>query len=303
MKVKAYSGVSRLPSGDAPDTVVEGCAVLEGGAFRGVYGEGVLDALMQQGINLRCTVGCSAGALNGMNYVAGQIGRSARINLAFRHDPRYVGRRPLFREGSVVSFDFLFRQAEEFDPLNAGRFFDPARRFAVVVSNCETGRAEYPEKGRCGDIFRAVQASASMPFVSRTVEVDGRPCLDGGCCCKIPYAWALEQGYEKIVVVRTRHASYRKPLPSARQRRLAERVYFRYPAFAESLAASDADYNRQCGEIEALQAQGRIFVIGPSLPWDVARLEKDMRKLGHLYWLGYYDALARMDALRAYLGI
>ena len=39
---KIYSGIDALPKGIAPDTIVEGCAVLEGGAFRGVYGEGVL---------------------------------------------------------------------------------------------------------------------------------------------------------------------------------------------------------------------------------------------------------------------
>ena len=48
-------------------------------------------ALMQFEINMQCTVGTSAGALNGFNYVAGQIGRSARINLGYRHDSRYVG--------------------------------------------------------------------------------------------------------------------------------------------------------------------------------------------------------------------
>ena len=39
---KVYSGINDLPSGSAPEGVIEGCAVLEGGAFRGVYGEGVL---------------------------------------------------------------------------------------------------------------------------------------------------------------------------------------------------------------------------------------------------------------------
>lgn len=65
---QVYSGIENLPKGTAPDTIIEGCAVLEGGAFRGVYGEGVLDAMMEQGLNLSCTIGVSAGALNGLNY-------------------------------------------------------------------------------------------------------------------------------------------------------------------------------------------------------------------------------------------
>lgn len=39
----------------------------------------------------KCTVDVSAGARNGMSYVSGQIGRSARINMSYRHDKRYVG--------------------------------------------------------------------------------------------------------------------------------------------------------------------------------------------------------------------
>lgn len=88
---KRFSGISKLPNGNTSNKIVPGCIVLEGGAFRGLYTSGVLDALMQFEINMQCTVGTSAGALNGFNYVAGQIGRSARINLGYRHDSRYVG--------------------------------------------------------------------------------------------------------------------------------------------------------------------------------------------------------------------
>ena len=87
-KENIYSGLDKLPEGNGSDEVTEGCIVLEGGAFRAVYEEGVLDALMKENINMACTVGVSAGAMNGMHYVAGQIGRAARINLRYRHDKR-----------------------------------------------------------------------------------------------------------------------------------------------------------------------------------------------------------------------
>ena len=68
-KLVVYSGADQLPSGRAAGGITEGCMVLEGGAFRGVYTSGVLDALMEAGINLQCTIGVSAGAMNGINYV------------------------------------------------------------------------------------------------------------------------------------------------------------------------------------------------------------------------------------------
>lgn len=297
---KVFSGIDRLPNGEASDRLTEGCIALEGGAFRGVYSEGVLDALMEADLNFSCTVGVSAGALNGANYVSGQIGRSARINLRYRHDSRYVGVKAVRNNQGVIGFDFAFETLEESDPFDRARFMDPSRRFLAVAADCKTGRAIYFEKGKCGDIMQAIRASASMPYISKPVMVDGIPCLDGGCCCKIPYQWALDSGFEKIVVVKTQHPSFRKRVKE-KNSILAKRVYRAYPEFAEALGRSAADYNRQCDEIERLQKEGRIFVIAPSKPVTVARLEKDMEKLGALYYLGYEDAKRQLDALLEYL--
>ena len=46
-KNKVFSGLDRLPKGLASEQLTEGCVVLEGGAFRGLYTSGVLDALMR----------------------------------------------------------------------------------------------------------------------------------------------------------------------------------------------------------------------------------------------------------------
>lgn len=56
--------------------------VLEGGAMRGLFTAGVLDYLLEQGVLAKRTIGVSAGALVGYNYVCGAIGRTAYINLS-----------------------------------------------------------------------------------------------------------------------------------------------------------------------------------------------------------------------------
>ena len=296
---QVYSGIENLPKGTAPDTIIEGCAVLEGGAFRGVYGEGVLDAMMEQGLNLSCTIGVSAGALNGLNYVAGNIGRAARTNLRFRHDDRYVGLTALRNNHGLIGFDFAFHELNRYEPLNLERLRDPRRRFVAVATDCRTGKPLYFEKGKCEDIFKAMQASASMPYFSQMVVVEGRECLDGGCSRCIPYEWALEQGYEKIVVVRTREEAYRAThTPTG----VARKLYRDYPNLVDNLRESDIEYNRECDELAKLKEAGRIFMICPSEPPAVGRIEKDMEKLGELYYLGYNDAMRCMDALKAYLG-
>lgn len=301
MEKKVFSGMDRLPAGTATDTITEGCLVLEGGAFRGVYSSGVLDALMEAGINMQCTIGVSAGAMNGVNYVAGQIGRSARINLGYRHDRRYVGWKAVPLNRGLIGFDFVFRGITSELPFDHDRFFAPARRFIAVATNCCTGQPAYLEKGRCGDIFQAVRASASMPYMSKMVDIHGVPYLDGGCSTKIPYHWAIEENFEKIIVVKTRPEGYRREVRE--KKTLPYRFYRAYPFFAEALAKSDVRYNLQCDQIARLRDSGRIYVISPSHAFPVGRLEADMEKLGMLYYLGYQDGKNSLDGLKAYLQV
>ena len=302
MKNIVYSGIENLPRGKASDHLTQGCLVLEGGAFRGVYTSGVLDALMEADINIACTIGVSAGAMNGMNYTAGQIGRAGRINLTYRHDPRYVGLKAIQANRGIIGFDFLMDGVETWEPFDWDAFNRPERRFVAVATSCLTGKAECFEKGKCRELMKAVQASASIPYVSRPVEVEGVPCLDGGCADRVPFQWAVDQGYEKILVVRTRTRDFRAE-PNPRASHVAKRFYWRYPEFSQVLAETDEIYNRQCDRMEELEAQGRIFYLTPSEAPDVKVLEKDLGKLLSLYQLGYRDAQAQLPALLAYLGL
>ena len=69
--------------------------ILEGGALRSVYTSGVLDVLMKYNIEANYVLGVSAGALTGMNYISKQPKRSAKINIEYCDNPRYIGRKAL----------------------------------------------------------------------------------------------------------------------------------------------------------------------------------------------------------------
>ena len=301
---KAYSRLGELPGGRASRNITPGCLVLEGGALRGTYSVGVMDAMMEADINLHATVGVSAGALNGISYVSGQIGRSARSPLTYRHDQRYFGLRAYLRNKSPFGFDFMFGELTyKLDPLDIERFMHPSRRFACAVTNCRTGQPEFFEKGESlEDIFIATRASSTMPYISEMVDIKGQPYLDGGCSLKIPHRWALEQSFEKIVVIKTYPNGFRRKVKSGS--RAASLVYGRrWPNLAAALARSNADYNQACDELDQLSASGRAFVIAPSRDMHIGRMEQDLEKLGDWYWLGYEDVKAQMGELRKYLGI
>lgn len=304
MKSKVYSGIDSILSGTAPDNVIEGCMVLEGGAFRGVYTEGVLDYLMTQGINMSCTVGVSAGAINAANYVSGQIGRSARTNLRFRHNSDYVGLGAIRKNDGIIGFDFLYNDLEKIEPLDREKMYDKRKRIVAVVTNLLTGKEEYIDRDECSDFFQAIRASASLPLVSKPVFVDGTPCLDGGCVCKIPFDWAINEGYEKIIVIKTREDSFRKPDEvKTEQVKISNLIYKEYPEFAKVLPYNDVNYNKQCDKLDKFRDEGRIFVISPSESVTIGRLEPDMEKLGELYFLGVEDAKRNFEALKEYLNL
>ena len=299
---KIFSGINELPLGYASEKQTKGCLVLEGGAFRAIYAEGVIDYLQQQDINFECVIGVSAGAMNGYNYVAGQIGRSARINLRYRHDHNYVGIKPLVKDRGVIGFNYIFGDLEHVEPFDFKRFEDPKWRFVVVATDVNTGLTKYFEKGQDGiDIPLCIKASASMPYVSKPVEVGDSVYLDGGCSCNIPYQWAIDQGYEKIVVVKTRDEKYRSEPMSNKQTLIIDRLYRNYPQFCAGMKNMNNRYNAECDELERLDKEGRVFVVAPSRPINIGRLEPDMEKLGRLYYLGRKDIIKKWDALQAYL--
>ena len=82
--------------------------VLEGGAMRGQFTAGVLDAFMDRGLFCERTVGVSAGALCGYNYVAGEDGRTCYLNTKYCDDWRYLSMKSFVRTGNACGREFAF---------------------------------------------------------------------------------------------------------------------------------------------------------------------------------------------------
>ena len=299
MSKSVYKDLDKLPSGRAGDKTSEGCLVLEGGGWKGLYTVGVLDCMMLNDINISSVVGVSAGALSAIGYVSGQIGWAARIDLTYRHDSNYCGLGAMRRDGGVTGFTYLFNDILEALPLDRQRLMDPARKMTVTATDMTTGQITYFEKGKC-DLFRAIQASATVPYVSRPVMIDGVPYLDGGCAEKIPYSWAEISGEKKVAVVRTRELSYRRK-PGAPK--LAKLWYGKYPRFMESLETANEKFNKTADMLEQKAREGSVFLIAPSEPVVVTRFDGNMDRLGDLYWLGYHDMEKKVNDLKRYLNL
>ena len=284
--------------------MTEGALVLEGGSLRCVYTAGVLDVFMEQGIELSYVNGVSAGTMAGMNYISGQSGRMLKINEEYLHDKRYMGFRSLVRNKMIFNFDFVFGElSKELIPYDFEKFFQSPQKFEVAATRCKTGKTEFFEKSTCPEIIEAVRASSSMPILSKMVTVDRKKYLDGGISLPIAYKRAMDLGYEKILLVLTRHRGYRKPPIDKLTKRAYHHCFKRLPKLYEALLEVPDRYNRMQEEIDCLEKSGRIFVLRPEKPVEVSRLERDVEKLTALYQEGRITAENSLERLRQYLTI
>ena len=284
--------------------MIKAALVLEGGALRGMYTSGVLDTFLKNNMEFECVAGVSAGALNAMSYISKQPGRSAKINLEYCDDPRYIGRKAFIKNKGIIGYDYLFGDISENKvPFDYKSFENTNQRFIIVTTNCEKAETEYLEKSNCNDLFKAAQASSSMPLASAMVEINNNHYLDGAVTTSIPVKWALEQGYEKVVVVLTRDKTYRKPMLSNKMKKLYKLAYHKYPKLIEKLNTMPERYNKLQDEIIDLEKEGKIFIIRTEKEVTVSRLEKDKEKLENLYKEGIAETEKNLDALKEYLEI
>ncbi len=276
--------------------------LLEGGSLRGLYTAGALDTLMEREIYFPAVAGVSAGALNAVNYVAHQPGRSASINLRYRKDPRYFGPMAAFHGGSLFGLNFMLKDLSQSIPFDYDTFYHGSQRMVAVATCVQTGKPAYFEKGKTDfDFFESVRASASLPLVSVPVRLGKFSYLDGGCSCPIPLHWAQTEGFEKTVIITTRQKGFRKTPPSQRMINLYDDFYGRNALFMATLLTQEVRYNALMEEIDALEEAGKIFVLRPADPVDISRFEKDTDKLLNLYNRGRREMREQLDALEAYL--
>lgn len=276
--------------------------MLEGGSLRGLFTAAVLDVFLEQDLIFSYLNGVSAGTMNAMNYMSRQPGRSLKIDLEYLHDKRFMSMENLLRNRQIFSFDFLFGElSQSLVPFDYETFEASPQIFEAVATRCKTGKPEYFRKGECSDIITAVQASSSMPVLSRMITLDGKKYLDGGLSMSIAYQRAIDLGYDKVVLILTRQKGYRKKPISSLTRKVYQRYFEPLPNLLEAILSVPERYNRMQEEIDQLEEQGRIFVIRPENPVKVSRLERDKSKLVDLYRQGSAVANSKITALNNYL--
>lgn len=274
---------------------------MEGGAMRGMFTCGVIDVLMENGIDFDGAGGISAGAVFGCNIKSRQIGRPIRYNKKYCRDKRYKSLRSLMTTGDLYGVDFCYRELpDELDVFDRKKFRENPMEFYVGAVDVETGSMAYHRCTDGGDAdMQWMRASASMPLASRVVEIGGKKLLDGGVIDPTPYFYMKEKGYDRMVVILTQPPSYRKEKSAVLPlMRLALR---KYPKLVEAMEKRPERYNAHIAAIREDEKAGRCLVVCPPGPLPVRRTDSDPERLEQTYQIGRAEAENNLEAIRTYL--
>lgn len=274
--------------------------VLEGGGMKGIYTAGVLDFFLDKGIEFSSCYGVSAGACHLCSFLSKQRGRAYDISVDYLDDPNYCSVSSLLRTGDLFGVKMCYDDIpNRLNPYDYKAFDSYRGRAFAVVTNIVTGQPEYLRLRDMHKDIAAVRASASLPLVSRKVEIGGKLYLDGGLSDSVPILRSILDGNRKNVVVLTKEVGYRRE-PSKHLELIRIR-YAKYPKIYELMKNRHVAYNRMLDYLDAQEENGQAFVIRPQKKSGVGRVEKDKEKLRLLYEEGYREAGENYGRLMAYL--
>ena len=274
--------------------------VLEGGAFRGLFTAGVLDCFMENNIQFDYVVGVSAGAGNALNYVSGQKGRT-KWTITADGENAYYGVKQMRKSKKMLDLD---RMVMEFShnqyPFDFEQFMKAKAETDIVVTNCETGEAEYIAKQDDEKLVLTVaKASCSVPILCEPVEINGYHYMDGSLADSIPVKRAMDVGCDRVVAVLTRKPD-ETPTNYAKMGVIMRAYKKKYPAFYETLMRRTEMYNEQLALIERLEQEGTLLILRPSVD-SISKFEQDKIKQEEFYQHGIDVATQSLATIREFI--
>ncbi|MGE7666894.1 patatin-like phospholipase family protein [Ureibacillus composti] len=280
---------------------IESSLILEGGTFRTVFTAGVLDAFLDHDLMMPYILGISAGAINACSYVSKQKERTYRVYADYRNDKRYMGFRNFLKEKSLFGLEFAYdiipNQLDKFD-WETYQQYNGTMLFGVT--NALTGEVEYKNALDMDRRCTLLRATCAIPVLFPEIKLNDIPYYDGGLADPIPIQKAIDDGYDKHVIILTRPKGYRKVMD--RQSKWAMKLLKkRYPQIAERLQVRVDQYNHTIDFCEKLELEGKAVIFRPENPLN--SMEKDVTLMRKAYEMGFKQGTERMSNMKEFLQI
>lgn len=263
-----------------------------GGGMRGVFGCGVTDFLLDNGITFDYCLGVSAGSANLASYVAKQRGRNYTYYTKYSLRPEYMSAFNFVTKHSFFDLDYVYSVLSDSDgeyPLDYKALSQSSQIYKAVATNGETGEPHYFTKDDfCQDFYDPLKASSAIPGVCKPVSIDGTDYFDGGVSDPIPVEKALADGCDHVFLILT------KPIDFVKKPEMFKSAYTKvlknYPAVIKKLNIRHETYNNGIKKALELSKDGKVTIIAPDDGYSVTAFTRNMRELNHLYNEGYIKA-------------
>lgn len=268
------------------------CIIDVGGGNRGIYGAGVFDYCLDNGIGFDACVGVSAGCANIASFLAKQKGRNYRFYHDYSQRKEYMSLENFLKSGEYLGLDYIYSTVSNStgeNPLDYEKMSAYTGSFITVVTNAVTGETEYLDMGAYAkDDYTVLKATCCIPCVCKPVTMNGKEYYDGGVSDPLPIEYALNYGFDKIYVILTKPVSYRK---SAKPEKAASALLRRkYPLLSAALPQGAERYNQSVELALRLQKEGKCIIIAPEACKGVGTLKSSQEGLDRLYKNGYENA-------------
>jgi len=274
--------------------------VLEGGAMRGLFTCGIIDVMMEAGVEPDGLIGVSAGAAFGCNYKSRQPGRAIRYNTRFAQDKRYCSWQSWLKSGNLYNAEFAYHIVPtQYDRFDDRTFDDNPMEYFVVCTDVETGKAVYKRLDKCSHIaYDWIRASASMPLASKVVELEGQKVLDGGVADSIPLEHFERIGYQRNVVILTQPEGFVKE--RNRLMPLMRIALRKYPEMIKAMDNRHLMYNQELEYVHKAEQEGRCLVIRPDESLPIGHISHDPDQMRRIYQIGRDIGLRYIDRIKAF---
>ena len=259
--------------------------VVEGGAMRGIFATGVLDAFLEAHYQpFKQCYGVSAGATNIAAYLCAQYKRNHAVITDYSCRPEFIDFVRFIKGGHLFDLDWLWQETMRDIRLDLETFEKQAAEFYIVATNINTGKAEYL-KGHAQSLEEQLKASCALPIAYRQYpRVDYLQLADGGVADSIPVRKAYEMGNKDITVILSQPLGYKKKPSKAPW--LVKRLYKENPALAMATLHRAENYNQSIDFIMNPPSDCHINIIAPPPTFAVGRTTKSFAKLSSGYNMG-----------------
>nr|WP_235607341.1 patatin family protein [Bifidobacterium italicum] len=263
-----------------------------GGGFRAIFGAGVLDRCLDEGIAFDHAYGISAGSANLTSFIAGQNTRAHRFYTEYAFRKEYASMDAYMRTGNYCDLDYVYGTLSNHDgeyPLDYEAFAANPTGLDVVAADGLTGEPRYFTKHDMHyDDYTILKASSAVPVACKPVVIDGVPYFDGGIADPIPVQRAVDAGYDRIVVVLTRLKDVlREQHKDVAPARLLSRSY---PAAGDALLNRYRTYNDEVALAKRYEEEGRVLILAPEDLYGLSTMSKTYEGLERMYRAGYAAA-------------